>query len=95
MSLSKVKSVTMTSKGQVTLSSKTRKKLGLHKGATFLEVLVGNCVLLVPEDPVLSNILTRAQQALKDAGVTPEDLLGEVERQKEQRFAKDFPDLTE
>ena len=59
MAISKIKSVTMTSNGQVTLSSKTRKKLGLEKGATFLEVLVGNCVLLVAEDRVLSDIMTR------------------------------------
>jgi bifunctional DNA-binding transcriptional regulator/antitoxin component of YhaV-PrlF toxin-antitoxin module len=95
MSTSKVKSVTMTSKGQVTLSSKTRKKLGLEKGATFLEVLVGNCVLLVPEDKVLSDIMARAQEAIKDAGVTSDDLLQEVERLKAERFAKEYPDLAQ
>jgi bifunctional DNA-binding transcriptional regulator/antitoxin component of YhaV-PrlF toxin-antitoxin module len=93
MPTSKVKSVTMTSKGQVTLSSKTRKTLGLEKGATFLEVLVGNCVLLVPEDKVLSDIMLRAQEAIKDAGITSDDLLQEVERAKAERFAKEYPDL--
>jgi len=95
MPTGKVKSVTMTSKGQVTLSSKTRKKLGLEKGATFLEVLVGNCVLLVPEDKVLADIMTRAQEAIKDAGVTSDDLLEEVERLKAERFAKEYPDLAQ
>ena len=95
MAISKVKSVTMTSKGQVTLSSKTRKKLGLEKGTTFLEVLVGNCVLLVPEDKVLSDIMFRAQEAIKDAGITPEELLQEVERLKDERFAKEYPDLAQ
>lgn len=95
MPTSKVKSVTMTSKGQVTLSSKTRKKLGLEKGATFLEVLVGNCVLLVPEDKVLADIMARAHEALKDAGVTSDDLLQEVERLKAERFAKEYPDLAQ
>ena len=93
MSTSQVKSVTMTSKGQVTLSSKTRKKLGLEKGATFLEVLVGNCVLLVPEDKVLSDIMARAQEAIKDAGITADDLLQEGERVRVERFAKEYPDL--
>jgi bifunctional DNA-binding transcriptional regulator/antitoxin component of YhaV-PrlF toxin-antitoxin module len=95
MPTSKLKSVTMTSKGQVTLSSKTRKTLGLEKGATFLEVLVGNCVLLVPEDRVLSDIMARAQEAIKDAGITSEDLLQEVERKKAERFAKEYPDLAQ
>ena len=95
MPTGKVKSVTMTSKGQVTLSSKTRKKLGLEKGATFLEVLVGNCVLLVPEDKVLADIMSRAQEAIKDAGVTSDDLLQEVERLKAERFAKEYPDLAQ
>jgi bifunctional DNA-binding transcriptional regulator/antitoxin component of YhaV-PrlF toxin-antitoxin module len=94
MAISKVKSVTMTSKGQVTLSSKTRKKLGLEKGATFLEVLLSNnCVLLVPEDKVLSDIMARAQESLKEAGVTPEELMQEVDRLQEERFAKEYPDL--
>jgi bifunctional DNA-binding transcriptional regulator/antitoxin component of YhaV-PrlF toxin-antitoxin module len=95
MPTSKVKSVTMTSKGQVTLSSKTRKKLGLEKGATFLEVLVGNCVLLVPEDKVLSDIMARAQEAINDAGVTAGGLLEELERLKTERFAKEYPDLAQ
>jgi bifunctional DNA-binding transcriptional regulator/antitoxin component of YhaV-PrlF toxin-antitoxin module len=95
MPTGKVKSVTMTSKGQVTLSSKTRKKLGLEKGATFLEVLVGNCVLLVPEDKVLEDIMARAQEAIKDAGITSDDLLQEVERLKAERFAKEYPDLAQ
>ena len=93
MQASSVKSVTMTSKGQVTLSSKIRKKLGFLKGATFIEVLIGNCVLLVPEDRVLSGIMARAQEALKDAGVTAKELMAEVEKVKAQRFAKEYPKL--
>ncbi len=93
MQASSVKSVTMTSKGQVTLSSKIRKQLGFHKGATFIEVLIGNCVLLVPEDRVLSGIMDRAQEALKDAGVTARELLAEVNKVKAEGFAKKYPKL--
>ncbi len=93
MQASSVKSVTMTSKGQVTLSSKIRKKLGFDKGATFIEVLIGNCVLLVPEDRVLSGIMARAQETLKDAGVSAKELLTEVEEVKTERFAKRYPKL--
>jgi bifunctional DNA-binding transcriptional regulator/antitoxin component of YhaV-PrlF toxin-antitoxin module len=93
MQASSIKSVTMTSKGQVTLSSKIRKKLGFLRGATFIEVLIGNCVLLVPEDRVLSGIMARAQEALKDAGVTAKELLAEVEKVKVERFTKKYPKL--
>jgi bifunctional DNA-binding transcriptional regulator/antitoxin component of YhaV-PrlF toxin-antitoxin module len=93
MQSSSVKSVTMTSKGQVTLSSKIRKKLGFHKGATFIEVLIGNCILLIPEDRILSDIMTRAQEAIKDAGVSAKELLAEVEKVKTERFAKKYPKL--
>ena len=93
MQASNIKSVTMTSKGQITLSSKIRKKLGFNKGATFIEVQIGNCVLLVPENRILSDIMAQAQKALKDAGVTPKELLEELETVKAERFAKDYPKL--
>lgn len=90
---SRVRSVTLSSKGQITLSSNARKQLGVGKGATLMELVVGNCVILLPEDRVLSEAMKGAREALARAGVTVEELQDEIERLKEERFAKEFPDL--
>jgi hypothetical protein len=37
--------------------------------------------------------MARAQEALRDAGVTAKELLSEVEKVKAQRFAKEYPKL--
>lgn len=49
MPAASVNKVTMNHKGQITLSNETIKKLGLLKGDTFKEKLIGKCLLLVPE----------------------------------------------
>lgn len=90
---SKVRSVTLSSKGQITLSSKARQQLGLSKGTTLMEVVVGNCVLLMPHNRVLTELLKSAYEELMAAGVTVEELKAEAERLKEERFAQQYPDL--
>ena len=60
--MDRVKTITMTSKGQVTLSSAARKQLGLEKGATLMEVVVGNCVILMPQNEVADQIRRRARK---------------------------------
>jgi bifunctional DNA-binding transcriptional regulator/antitoxin component of YhaV-PrlF toxin-antitoxin module len=74
----RVKTVTMTSKGQVTLSSAARKQLGVDKGATFMEVVVGNCVILMVQNEIAAEIRQRAQQALINAGTTVDELKDEI-----------------
>lgn len=91
--MDRVKTITMTSKGQVTLSSAARKQLGLEKGATLMEVVVGNCVILMPQNEVADQIRRRAQKALDKAGVTVDELKQESEQLKTERFNSDFPDL--
>jgi bifunctional DNA-binding transcriptional regulator/antitoxin component of YhaV-PrlF toxin-antitoxin module len=91
--MDKVKSVSVSSKGQITLSSHARKQLGLEKGSTLMEVVVGGCVILMPQNQILDQIRSRAQKALKKAGVGVDDINAEVERQKDQRFSEQYPDL--
>ena len=89
----KLRSITLSSKGQITLSSNARQHLGLEKGATIMELVVGNCVILLPENRILSEAMKGAREALSQAGVTVDDLQSEIERLKEERFKKQFPDL--
>ena len=93
MTAPKLRSVTLSSKGQVTLSSNARKHLGLEKGATLMELVVGNCVIFLPENRILSEAMKGARQALSKAGVTVEDLKSEVEHLKDKRFKKQFPHI--
>ena len=91
--MEKVKNISVSSKGQITLSSHARKPLGLTQGSTLTEVVVGNCVILMPQNQVLEEIRTRAQVALQKANVSVDDIKAEVERLKDQGFAEHYPDL--
>ena len=89
----KLRSLTMTSKGQVTISSKARKALGLDKGDTLIEMVVGNCIVLLPEDQILAETARKAQEAIERAGVTAEEIIQEADRLREARMAERHPDL--
>lgn len=93
MTESKLRSLTMTSKGQVTISSRARKALGLDKGDTLIEMVVGNCIILLPENQILAETARKAQEAIKLAGVTAEEIVQEADRLKEARLTERYPDL--
>ncbi|HND07001.1 MAG TPA: hypothetical protein PL012_15045 [Candidatus Obscuribacter sp.] len=58
-----------------------------------MEIVVGNCVILMPENRLLSDAMKLAQQSLQESGVSMEELNAEIERLKAERFAKEYPDL--
>lgn len=89
---SKLKSLTMTSKGQVTISSKARKALGLDKGDTLIEIVVGNCIVLLPENQILSETAHRAKEAIKAAGISAQGIIQEADRLKDARLKERYPD---
>ncbi len=93
MTAARLRRVTLSSKGQVTLSSKARQQLGLAPGATLMEIIVGNCVILMPENRLLADAKKLAQQSLQESGISMDDLNAEIERLKAERFAKEYPDL--
>jgi bifunctional DNA-binding transcriptional regulator/antitoxin component of YhaV-PrlF toxin-antitoxin module len=93
MTAAKLRSVTLSSKGQVTLSSRARQQLGIAPGATLMEIVVGSCVILMPENRLLSDAMKLAQQSLHESGVSMDELNAEIERLKAERFAKEYPDL--
>lgn len=76
-------------KGQVTIPRAIREKLGLKKGdlVTFVETEAG--VVIQPVELVLSAALDEIGQALKEQGITLEELIesgrevrGEIYREK-------------
>jgi uncharacterized small protein (DUF1192 family) len=58
-----------------------------------MEIVVGSCVILMPENRLLSDAMKLAQQSLQESGVSMEELNAEIERLKAERFAKEYPDL--
>jgi bifunctional DNA-binding transcriptional regulator/antitoxin component of YhaV-PrlF toxin-antitoxin module len=92
---SKVRSITVTSKGQVTLSSSARKQLGIEQGTTLIEVVVGNCLVLLPENRITSQLRHEAAAALQRAGVTVDEIKDEAERIKQERLSERYPGLGE
>lgn len=59
--MAKSKNVSVTSKGQITLSVAARKQLGLQKGDKLNEIVAGRCVILVPQNEALEQAETKAQ----------------------------------
>lgn len=93
MAETKLRSLTMTSKGQVTISARARKELGLDQGDTLIEMVVGNCIVLLPQNQILAETARKAQEAIKAAGITAKEIIHEADRLREARSAERYPDL--
>jgi AbrB family looped-hinge helix DNA binding protein len=80
-------------KGQVTIPTDIRKRLGLKKGdrVSFIETEQG--ILISPQEVVAINALAKIGAILKENGLTLEDM---IERGRESRakiIAKKYPRL--
>lgn len=95
MAESSIRSLTVTSKGQVTLSASARKQLGIEQGTTLIEVVVGKCLVLLPQNTIMHQLRTEAAAAIQRAGVTPEEIIAEADRLREERFSERYPGLGE
>ncbi len=76
-------------KGQVTLPADIRKKLGLKKGDLVAVVETEDGVLITPQESIAMKALDRIGEALRDKGLSLEDLIesgreirGQIVKQK-------------
>ncbi len=69
-------------RGQLTIPAALRKELHLEKETTLQVVKIGKSLLLTPKKLVGDRIAQTAQQEMKRAGVSLDDLLNELERQR-------------
>ena len=95
MAEANIRSLTVTSKGQVTLSASARKLLGIEQGTSLIEVVIGNCVVLLPQNSIMHQLRTEAAAALARAGITPQEIIAEAERLREERFSERYPGIGE
>ena len=69
------KLVRIQEKGQVTLPADVRKRLGLKKGDLVAVVETPEGVLIAPQEVVAAQALAEIGEALKDQGLTLEDMI--------------------
>ena len=72
----------MQEKGQVTIPTEIRKRLGLKKGDRVSFVETEDGVLISPQEVVATKAMNRLGQIIKENGLTLEDLM---ERGREMR----------
>lgn len=88
MSKSEVRTVHISGDGQLSISQAARRLLHLRPGSSLLELVIGNCLILVPQDEDLNQTRQSAHQALCRAGVTVEELEAEIDRIKAARLKR-------
>jgi AbrB family looped-hinge helix DNA binding protein len=69
------KLVRVQEKGQVTLPAEIRKELGLKKGDLVAITTTPDGVLITPQEVVATRALDRIGEALRDQGLTLEELI--------------------
>jgi len=80
--MSERKLVRIQEKGQVTLPSELRKKLGLKKGDLVAVVETDNGVLITPQEVLATKALDAIGEALRKKGLSLEEL---IESGREER----------
>jgi len=71
-------------RGQLTIPAALRKELHLDKETTLNVVKVGDLLILTPRKLIGDRIAQAAQKEMKTAGLTLEDLLKDLEKQRER-----------
>lgn len=86
---------TVNKKCQVTISASVRKQLGIHEGTVLIEVVIGNCLVLIPESTCLHQLQIEAAAALERAGLKPGDIIAEADHIRNERFSERYPGIGE
>jgi bifunctional DNA-binding transcriptional regulator/antitoxin component of YhaV-PrlF toxin-antitoxin module len=86
-------SIKLSPKGQVTISSHARRQLGLKPETRLLEVVINNCLVLIPQDEVLSEILKKAQIGMRKAGMSATKLKAAINKRRTKNLSKHYPEL--
>ena len=76
--MSKIATTKMSSRGQVVIPEDVRNRLVLRKGSQFVVLGEGDVVILkairAPSMEDFDRLLSRAEEAARSAGMTPEDV---------------------
>ncbi len=90
-----LQTLTVSSKGQITISADARRRLSIDKGTHLLEIVVGDCLLYVPEHIYLNRIIDNLQASLQRVDLTTEDIVADIEVHKDDTFRSLYPELAD
>lgn len=68
----------LSEKGQLTIPAEYRREYDLERDSTLAMIQMGDALILVPIDEILTEITERMEAAMRGAGVTVEELMEET-----------------
>jgi AbrB family looped-hinge helix DNA binding protein len=77
-------------KGQVTLPARVRKRLGIKKGDLVAVIETPEGVLITPQEVVATRALAEIGKALKEQGLSLEDMIESGREIREELFREQF-----
>jgi len=80
-------------KGQVTLPARVRKRLGIKKGDLVAVIETPEGVLITPQEVVATRALAEIGKALKEQGLTLEDMIESGREIREELFREQYGHL--
>ena len=83
--------LTVSSKGQITISADARRKLSIDKGTHLLEIVAGECLVYVPEHVYVNQLLANIRESLRRSNVTVEQLIADLEAHREEVLREFYP----
>ena len=75
-------------RGQLTIPAAIRKDLHLKEEAALTLVKVGNVILMTPTVLHIDSVAKKARREMKKAGLTLDDVLADLDRQRTQSSRK-------
>ncbi len=93
MTESNQRELIVASNGQLSISSEALKALKLHKGDCLVEIVVGNCIVLLPRTQILRATVEHAQEAIRRAGIDASEIIYEADKASELRVSEQYPEL--
>ena len=87
--MSRIATTKMSSKGQVVIPEEMRKRLHLEPGHQFVVLAENDTIILKtlmpPSQEEFSVMLKKTHQAVKKAGITPQDLDKEIKKSRKKK----------
>jgi len=80
-------------KGQITIPKKYRKTYRLGKNSPVFMFQLGDILMLILPDKLLTEVCDKIRSILDAKGITVEKAKGNLQRIRKQRFQKRFGDL--
>ena len=77
-------------RGQLTIPASLRKELNLNEETTLSIVKIGDALVLTPKKLTSDKLAKRAQKEMKKNGLTLEDLLKDLQKQRDRYYKETY-----